>query len=162
MDERHARRVVRRPAPSAPRRGARRGVLLLVLVLVLAPMLAACDAGTGTGSAADDADLAGKTFVSTQVTGHELVDGSEVRLIFQTDRISVQAGCNTLNGGASWDEGALVVTQPMARTMMACAPELMAQDDWLEAFLTSEPALSLDGGTLTLGDTTEGITLDEQ
>lgn len=127
-------------------------------MLLLVPVLAACDAGTGS----DDPDLAGKTFVSTQVTGHELVDGSEVRLIFQTDRISVQAGCNTLNGGATWDEGALVVTQPMARTMMACAPDLMAQDDWLEGFLTSEPALSLDGATLTLGDSTEGITLDEQ
>jgi heat shock protein HslJ len=38
----------------------------------------------------------------------------------------------------------------MASTMMACSDELMAQDTWLSAFLSSGPAIALDGDTLTL------------
>lgn len=145
MDEVHGRRV----------RWFRAGPVVLV---GLAVGLSAC----GDGTAAAGADLEGKTFVSTDVAGHELVPGSEVKVIFQSDRISVQAGCNTLNGGATWDSGVLVVAVPMARTMMACDDDLSRQDDWLEALLTSEPALSLDGSTLVLGDSAEGLTLEEQ
>jgi heat shock protein HslJ len=38
----------------------------------------------------------------------------------------------------------------------------MEQDQWLATFLTSSPALSLDGSTLTLGDDASGITLTEE
>jgi heat shock protein HslJ len=134
-----------------------------VAVLVLA--LSACGGDDGSGgsqTATGDADLAGKTFVSTEVFGLELADGTEIRVTFESDRISVQAGCNTLFGSARWDGGVLAVDEPMGMTRMACSDDLMRQDDWLHAFLTSEPRLSLDGSTLTLGDSTEGIVLDEQ
>lgn len=136
-------------------RGLRAGPVVLV---GLAVGLAAC----GDGSTAGGADLEGRTFVSTDVAGYELVPGSEVQVIFQSDRIAVQAGCNTLNGGATWEGDVLMVAEPMARTMMACDDDLSRQDDWLEAFLMSEPALRLDGSTLVLGDSTEGLTLEEQ
>ena len=143
--------VVRRPRARWFRVGP-------VVLVGLAAVLSAC----GEGTAAGGADLEGRTFVSTGVAGHELVPGSEVQVIFQSDRISVQAGCNTLNGGATWEGDVLVVAQPMARTMMACDDDLSRQDDWLEALLTSEPALSLDGSTLVIGDSAEGLTLEEQ
>jgi heat shock protein HslJ len=123
----------------------------------------AADTGAGDrGRAAGPLDLADRTFVSTEVVGHDLVPGTRVHVFFGEDRITVRAGCNTLLGGATWDGGVLAVAQPMGRTMMACADDLMRQDDWLDAFLTSQPALRLAGTTLTVGDSTEGIVLDEQ
>lgn len=140
------------------RRCDRRSLAGSLVLLGMVVGLSACADGTAAGGA----DLEGRTFVSTDVAGHELVPGSEVQVIFQTDRISVQAGCNTLNGGATWEGDVLVVAVPMAETMMACDDDLMRQDDWLVAFLTSKPALSLDGSTLVLGDSAEGLTLEEQ
>lgn len=116
----------------------------------------------GCAGDAGGADLEGRSFVSTDVTGHELVSGTAVRLVFEDDTVSATAGCNTFNGAASWDGDALVVEEPMAATMMACDDALTSQDQWLEAFLLSEPSLALEGGTLTLGDDTEGITLEEE
>ena len=121
--------------------------------------------GVGTSACSEEVaagELAGRTYVSVEAAGHEIAPGSEVRLIFQSDRISVNAGCNTLNGAATWDAGVLSVSPPMARTMMACTDDLSRQDDWLEAFLTSEPSLSVDGSRLVLGDDDEGLTLDAQ
>lgn len=141
-------------------RGAGRAVALAVVTLALA----ACG-GTSPQEAASDDDLAGRAFVSTRVTGRDLVEGTEVRLIFQEGRVSVTAGCNTLNGEAAWEDGRLVVQGPMAQTMMACDPALSEQDVWLAALLTSEPPLTLDGSTLTLGEASEssvGIMFAEQ
>ena len=75
-------------------------------------------------------------------------------------RISAQAGCNTLAGGATWTNGVLPAG-PLAMTMMACEDDLSAQDQWLSELLASEPAIELDGDTLVIGDDTEGITLTE-
>ena len=124
-------------------------------VLGVALALGAC-----SGEAA--ADLAGRSFTSTEVRGYDLVEGSAVTLTFEDGRISAQGGCNTLNGGATWEGDTLEVAEPMASTMMACEEPLMAQDQWLSSFLTSSPALEVDGDTLTLGDDTTGMTLTAQ
>lgn len=42
--------------------------------------------------------LDGTTYVSTNVTGHELVEGTEVQLSFEEGVMSVSAGCNTIFG----------------------------------------------------------------
>jgi heat shock protein HslJ len=143
-------------------------------VLALALALSACGGDGGDGGAAGDGEAASggsrsgdgdptdTLFVSTEVNGHTLAPDTQVYLIFEQERIVVHAGCNTLNGEATWDGGVLAVAPPMARSLMACDDDLMRQDDWLDQFFTSEPALSLDGTTLTLGDSTEGIVLDEQ
>lgn len=138
------------------RRGARRprrtGTALTATVAVGALLsLGAC------GSSSPD--LNGTSYTSTEVTGHELVAGSSVTLDFADGQVSAKAGCNTMNGAATWDTGKLVVTAPMASTMMACGEELAQQDQWLSSFLTSSPALKLEGDTLTLGDATSGMTL---
>ena len=112
--------------------------------------------------AGEEADLAGRTFTATEVRGHDLVEGSTVTLAFEENAISAQAGCNTLNGGASWDGGTLDVQEPMASTLMACEEDLMAQDQWLASFLTSSPAFEVDGNVLTLDDDTTRMTLAEQ
>jgi heat shock protein HslJ len=47
-------------------------------------------------------------------------------------------------------------------TRKACPPAQQADDDWLSSFLTSEPALRVEGSTLTLGDDSSGMTLEER
>ncbi len=130
------------------------GRLAVLAVLGSTLVLGAC--------AGEEADLAGRTFTATEVRGHDLVEGSTLTLAFEENGISAQAGCNTLNGGASWDGGTLEVQEPMASTLMACDEDLMAQDQWLASFLTSSPALEVDGDVLTLDDDTTRMTLAEQ
>jgi heat shock protein HslJ len=131
----------------------------LALLTLSALALAACGSdddspaadeslpAVGSAPAADD--LAGRAFESTEVTGHELVADSTIELAFTTDSLSARAGCNSMNGGYSITDGALEVGA-MASTMMACSDDLMAQDTWLSEFLSSAPAIALDGDTLTL------------
>ncbi len=112
------------------------------------------------GTAPTTEDLDGRTFVSTDVTGYELVEGSGINMTFLADSMSVNAGCNGMNGGFQIDEDVLTAG-PFASTEMACDEALMDQDTWLSGFLMDLPTISLVGETLTLvgGDTT--ITLDE-
>lgn len=114
----------------------------MLLLLAGGLLLTAC-----TGQ---EAQLAGRSFVSVGVTGRELVEGSSLRLTFETDRVVAVAGCNTLTGSASWSQERLSVPEPLASTMMGCEPELAAQDQWVSEFLTSAPSLDLADDTLTL------------
>jgi heat shock protein HslJ len=114
---------------------------------------------TLAGCGSETVDLEGKSFTSTEVRGHDLVEGSTITLTFEDGRVSAQGGCNTINGEATWEGDTLEVAEPMASTMMACDQPLMDQDQWLSTFLTSSPALEVDGDTLTLGDDATGMTL---
>lgn len=116
---------------------------------------AATAASSGSGDALDV--VKGKTFVSTDVSGRDLVEGSTIRITFPTAQtISVNAGCNTMSGVASVDAGVLRVGQ-MAATQMACADDLMAQDTWLSGLLTTGMAIDVRGDTLVLS--ADGITI---
>ena len=130
----------------------------LALLAASALALAACGSGDDSSSAPTSADLDGQAFESTDVTGHELVADSTITLAFETDSISANAGCNTMNAGYSITDGALEV-DVMAATMMACPDELMAQDTWLSEFLTGGPEIALDDGTLILTGADASITL---
>jgi heat shock protein HslJ len=116
------------------------------------------DAGTAGAVTADQ--LAGRTFLSTQVSGPDavpLVDGSRVVLEFEDGRLSGTGGCNRLGGSYEVDGDALVLAGPLITTEMACDPPLMEQDAWVAALLEARPTLTLEGDTLTLA--TEGVTL---
>ena len=102
------------------------------------------------------------TFTSTDVRGHELVQGTQVTLAFTEDQVSAQAGCNTMTGEATWADGTLELQGPLASTMMACDDALTEQDQWLSQFLESSPAVDLDGTELVLGDDSDGMTMTEQ
>jgi heat shock protein HslJ len=134
-----------------------------IALLALAGLtFAACgsdDSGSSSGSLTPQ-DLDGRTFVSTEVTGHDLVEGTEINMTFLADSMSVSGGCNSMNGGFEIDEGVLTAG-PFAATMMACDQPLMDQDTWLNEFLTSLPTIELDGETLTLAGGETTITLAE-
>ncbi len=136
-----------------------------IALLALAGLtIAACGSDNDSGADATDAptasELSGRGFVSTDVTGYDLVDGSEITMNFLDDAVSVNAGCNTMNGGYEITDGEFVAEQ-FAMTMMACDDALMAQDTWLSEFLASSPTVSLDGSTLSFSGDEVTITLDE-
>jgi heat shock protein HslJ len=119
------------------------------LAFVVAAILGLAACGESDASGSDSLD--GHEYLSTDVAGHELVAGTQIRLTFDGDRIGAHAGCNQLGGTWSIDDDALVVPGDMVMTEMACdPPELMDQDTWLASFLTSGPAVALHGDTLTL------------
>ena len=87
------------------------------------------------------------------------LDGT-LQVAFVDGGVSVNAGCNTLFGPADLSGGTIALTGELASTKMACAPELMAQDDELAAFFSAGPTWALEGSVLTLTGGTTTITLD--
>ncbi len=96
--------------------------------------------------------LGGRHFISTQITDggddFPLVPGTRIDLTFD-DGIGANAGCNHLFASYSLD-GDRMIVDGMGSSEMGCEPPLMAQDQWLSAFLSSDPTYALDGDTLTL------------
>lgn len=147
---------------------------LVALVVIGAVGLAACgsDGGDETPDATTAGDdeaagavpttdqLSNRAFESTSVTGHELVEGTTISLLFEADSLSMNAGCNTMFGGYTFDEDALMVEQ-LAMTQMACDPALMDQDTWLSEFLNGLPKAAYEGTTLTLTGADATVTFDE-
>jgi heat shock protein HslJ len=103
--------------------------------------------------ASSGASLDGRQFLSVTVTdggnARPLVPGTVIRLTFQDGSLSANAGCNTIGGTYTVEDGVLVF-QGGGMTEMGCPEPRMAQDDWLVAFLGSEPTLTLDGDDLVL------------
>lgn len=135
----------------------------IVLAVTAIVVLGACSSGAGGGGTPGPSDppngngpqgLDGRTFLSTQVAGQDLVPGSTIRISFRDGHISVNAGCNSMSGAYSVDGDTLRAGQ-LATTEMGCDPPLMAQDTWVAALLDGA-TIALDGDTLTLtrGDTT--------
>lgn len=102
----------------------------------------------GAGSLADE--LRGSTFLSTSVTGYELVADSTIAATFTAEgTISLNAGCNTLFGPVDIADGHLSSSM-LASTMMACDEALMQQDTWLSGLVEGGVDAVLAGGILTL------------
>lgn len=140
------------------RRGAGLGVALALAVT----LVSGCSGDDGGGGEnGESQDLNGRTFVAEEAHGRLLVTGTNVTVSFEDDRVSAQAGCNTLSGEATWTDGTLAVPGPLATTQMACARGLEAQDEWLAQLLTSNPSISIDGETLKIGTDKRGLTLTE-
>jgi heat shock protein HslJ len=126
---------------------------VLLAVAAAALLLTACgsDDEGGGGTVPDTSDLEASTYSSTDVTGHDLVEGSTITLSFQDGTMAVKAGCNTQTGAYDVVDGALKWTAPAASTTMACpTSDLADQDQWLAGVFTDGMDASLDGGTLTL------------
>lgn len=134
---------------------------------VLLVLLAGC--GSGDDEAADAAadpsgspvvrsDLAGKTFVSSSVTGQELVEGTKVRLDFDEVRLGVEAGCNSMAAAYDLEGGVLSWTETPVTTFKVCDDALTEQDNWLTSFFMDGVDTTTDGSTITMADD-KGTTL---
>jgi heat shock protein HslJ len=128
-------------------------------------------AGCGTDTAAheppSEPQLAGRTFLSTDVTAagepHMLVPGTRVSLTFTDDgRIVATAGCNTMSGHVRVGDGVLAVDD-LAMTEMGCEKARLAQDTWLADVLGAGPRWRLAGPVLTLtGGATSLVLTDRE
>lgn len=141
-----------------------RHAVLPLLALVLALGLAGCgdddaaDPGTGAGT---PGPLDGQTWVATSVTedGEErpLVEDSELWLTFGGGRMGIQAGCNTMSGPYTLEDGTLE-TGDLAATEIGCPDDLAEQDAWLVDLFASEVEVDRGEERLTLAD--DGTTIE--
>ena len=137
---------------------------LAALLAARVVMLAGCGGDDESDPEPDppaSESLEGREFIGTEVSGHELVAGSEVWLNFADGQLSANAGCNTMFGGYSLDGSTIVVDQ-MGGTEMGCEPALMDQDAWLAEFLESSPSFTLEGETLIVTAGGTSITLTDR
>jgi heat shock protein HslJ len=107
--------------------------------------LAACSAAAP--------DLNGREFHSVEVSeggaARPLVAGTRITLRFSGTDVGANAGCNSLGGSYKVDLGRLVFERG-AQTAMGCAQALQVQDEWLVAFLDSDPMIVVAGNELML------------
>ncbi len=95
--------------------------------------------------------LAGTNWAIETLDGKALADGTRSNIVeFTPDRLSVRAGCNNMGGSYSV-AGQTLKAGPMMATRMACAPELMAQDDTLNSLFAGPVQMEWRAdGTLVL------------
>lgn len=138
-------------------------LLLPCALLTTALAMTACGGSANDGAAEPDpAVLYGKAFTVTEMTmggsSVEPVSGSTIIITTLEDSVSANAGCNTMNGEATYTPTQITVG-PIAMTMMACEPALMEQDLLVGSFLEADPLWSLDGELLTLTTGTDSMVL---
>lgn len=136
-----------------------------LLVVVTSSALLAAASGCGDGGGADApstpaasspaaapverAALDGQRFVAKQLTGRDLVAGTELSLEVDGARLVASAGCNTISGGFTLTGSALRFSDDPMVTQMACEPEAkMAQERWYADWLGAGVELAVDGDTL--------------
>jgi heat shock protein HslJ len=119
----------------------------LVMTLLAAGVVGGCDGGTTASSLR--AQLTGRSFVSESVDGWQLVAGTQVNVSFDTTGVAAQAGCNSLFGTCEI-EGVTLRVSMLGSTALGCDAPLLAQDDWLSAFLLAGPTLALDDPRLVM------------
>lgn len=136
----------------------RRVLLSLVPLVPLVLVAAACGDDQSSEVPATDAPdpagspvamLDGRTFLSTRVAGHELIDGTVIRLSFDDGSLSANTGCNQLFGDYRLD-GDVLAAEALGQTLIACEDALMEQDTWLTGLLTGSPTVALDADELVL------------
>ncbi|MCX6397695.1 MAG: META domain-containing protein [Propionibacteriales bacterium] len=104
-----------------------------------------------SGASPDDVDgrAAGRpieaTYVVTGVTRagtpYALVKGTEIRLAFTRDSVTITAGCNTMSGSYAWD-GSRLTVPGLATTEMGCDRARMDQDAWIAGLFAGPVRLS--------------------
>lgn len=123
----------------------------LALLVLLGALAAAC-----SGADASDvtqADLDGRTFVSTEVVGRRLTNGTRVEVRFEDGDVSFDAGCNDTSGPYELDGGRIDLEDEEAFTTLGYClggGNPRGQDRWVKAFMTDRPVAELVGERLTL------------
>jgi heat shock protein HslJ len=116
---------------------------------------APAEAGNAEGWPAD------RTFVSSSLTGHTLVAGTHISLIFHRNgSVNAYAGCNQLTGTGRVSGGRLIIGQ-LRQTLIGCDPQRMDQDQWLAGFLMARPRWHLAGNRLQLTSDAAQLTLTD-
>lgn len=96
-------------------------------------------------------NLTGQVWGLTELAGKPLVPNSGISAQFTTDgKISGSAGCNQYAGTYTVSGNTIQIASPLASTMMACAQEIMQQEDAYLKALGAAKTYAVSGDTLTL------------
>ena len=139
--------------------------LLLGAALVVAGCARATDAGAGSSvrSGPTSPPVDGIKYLSTSVTGRDLVAGTRIELTVNGGNVSASAGCNSVFGPVRIQDGRMSVPEPLGMTAMGClTPGQGEQDSWLMSFLQDGPALAVAGDGFTLTGSGVSVTLSPQ
>jgi len=126
----------------------------VVALAVLGAVAASVAGGRGEDSAngsvpvRDLDELAGAWVAVNDTTTPAPLEGT-VRLVFEGGRVFAETGCNAANGPVAVVDSVLVA-DALVSTRRACAPALMAQEQWVVDMLTSRPRLERSGPYLAL------------
>jgi copper homeostasis protein (lipoprotein) len=85
--------------------------------------------------------------------------GDAAGLEFRDGRVSAATGCNRMNGGVKLD-GSRIDFSKLASTMMACEPDVSAQEKAIGEVLRDARSWRIDDGVLVLAGA-DGVTLAE-
>lgn len=126
-------------------RGHRGGTLMGALVA----LAVGCGSTDGASAPDDAAALRDRDFLLQSSEGFQPVAGSTVRVFFRENEAGFHGGCNSHGGHYQLSDGVLSFSS-LDSTAIGCSAALMEQDDWLAAFMTARPRLTLVGDDLTL------------
>ena len=137
-------------------------LIRVVGALVVALLVTAC--GDDDESVSSGGDGGGETvegvFIATEVEEEgqprALVEGTTIRLRLEAGGLSASAGCNTIGGDYTVDDGVLRVSAT-SMTEMGCDPPRHGQDEWLAGFLSAEPTIERTDDGVVLQ--TEAVTV---
>ena len=114
-------------------------------------ILAACSSsGSQQGS---QLDLTGSMWSVSTFMDQALVPGSGITIEFTSDgKVSGSSGCNLYAGVYKTDGNSIVISSPMASTMMACSQEIMDQESAYLKALGDARTFTATKDQLTLKD----------
>jgi heat shock protein HslJ len=119
------------------------------LLILSASLMSACAAllPNGANSEDDAVNLEGTSWTLTQISGIDLLDGSNAYFIFEEGQVQGNASCNQFSGSYEMD-GSQLTFGPMMSTMMAC--EFLDQETTFLGAFGQPLAFRVDGEQLIL------------
>jgi heat shock protein HslJ len=109
--------------------------------------------GCGLSGGSSEEELVGQVWTLTALMGQPPLPVTAITAEFGADgRVTGSSGCNTYSGPYEVDGNKLSFGQPMASTMMACEPAVMAQEAVYMEALGSVASYEIKDDKLTLYD----------
>lgn len=124
---------------------------LWALSVGLVALLAACSSTTPAAPGPAAPTLAGTSWSVTQLNGRTVLAGAAPTMEFGNDAVSGSTSCNRFTAGFT-QSGATVTITPGAQTAMACADDVMAQEQAFTAALAKVAAVRAAGDGVQLVD----------
>lgn len=116
-----------------------------------------CGLDSDTATSLDDG-----VYVLESSDGFTSAPDTTVRISIEDGMFGFSAGCNGHGGTYEVRDGRLIIPG-LGSTQIGCDAELHTQDDWLAAFFTSMPLLTMEGDRLTfVGDNATLVFLDRE
>jgi heat shock protein HslJ len=103
-------------------------------------------------SRSSDDQITDRSWQLVELGGSPPLPGTEIDMNIEDDHISGSSGCNSYNGAAEVDGETLSLGPEFAVTFMACADDVMAQEQAYIEALNQATGYEIANDTLTLLD----------